>query len=101
MRSGKVFAMVLSALVIPQLLPAPVMKPNRIRSEKLNMERDVASSGIPLSKIYRIPEYPPRRQRKAHTNGIRVPRESTIRPTTGPLILPPTERVSMTEGMKA
>jgi hypothetical protein len=49
MRSGKVFATVLSALVIPQLLPAPVMNPNKIRREKLNMESDVASSGIPLS----------------------------------------------------
>lgn len=47
MRSGKVFAMVLSAPVIPQWLPAPVMNPNKIRREKLNAEREVASSGIP------------------------------------------------------
>lgn len=48
-RSGKVLAVELTALVRPPLPPAPVMKLNRTRVYNPNVDRDAASSGIPSS----------------------------------------------------
>ena len=65
--SGKLFAVVLTELVNPPLPPAPVMKEQITKSQKVNADID-PDGGAPLSYILRIAEYPTRRSMKAPTS---------------------------------
>jgi len=54
--SGNVLAVELSAPMIPQLPPAPVMYLNAMRIQNTKKEMVFCPEGIPESKIYRAPE---------------------------------------------